>query len=318
MAENLDDIFDAKPHEKAEQKAPADQKRRKMWQIKKDKEKEMAYAIADKARERVARSPEAFKAYLDAQANFTFHSPTNTLLVMAQCEGATRTGTKAYWESQGVKVSKAAFKNPILILEPYDYVRSDGKPGVDYNTKHVYDVSQTSMEKQQKVSLRPENDRDFIRAIASRTPCKIKAVGEGEIPAVMDEQRLPAMFAPQDGLIYVRRGLDVDTMARAIIIEQAHAVLAEYGEGEYDRGKAGFAAYCASYIVCKRYDVDVSRYSFTALPPEFSEMETADIRNRLEEINNTAKSLSGRIYNNLKDISAEKEQARTAGGRDER
>ena len=46
------------------------------------------------------------------------------------------------WGKDNVKITKGA--KSISILEPVEYTRADGSPGISYNVKKVFDVTQTN------------------------------------------------------------------------------------------------------------------------------------------------------------------------------
>ena len=73
---------------------------------------------------------------------------------------------------------------------------------------------------------------------------------------------------------------------------------------DYNRSDAAFAAYSASYLLCKRYGVDVSDYNFSRLPASFRESNPQQVREALTEIRDTANQIATRMYRAL-------EQSRT-------
>ena len=73
-----------------------------------------------------------------------------------------------------------------------------------------------------------------------------------------------------------------------------------------NRSDAAFAAYSASYLLCKRYGVDVSDYNFSRLPASFRESSPQQVRETLTEIRDTANQISTRMYRALEQNRASK------------
>lgn len=63
----------------------------------------------------------------------------------------------------------------------------------------------------------------------------------------------------------------------------------------YTREGTAFTAYCASYLLCKKYGVDVSGYDFSTLPDSIREGDTQSQRAALAEIRDTAANISTRM-----------------------
>lgn len=85
---------------------------------------------------------------------------------------------------------------------------------------------------------------------------------------------------------------------RSLSKELAHAELA-YTTPDYNRKDAAFAACSVSYVVCRRYGIDVSGYDFTKMPERFKETEPRTIRAELFAICDTAKEITGRMHRAL-------------------
>ena len=80
----------------------------------------------------------------------------------------------------------------------------------------------------------------------------------------------------------------------------------------YNRNDAAFKAYSASYLLCKKYGVNVADYNFSRLPASFRESNPQQVRETLSEIRDTANQISGRMYRALEQhrSSKSKEQER--------
>ena len=74
-------------------------------------------------------------------------------------------------------------------------------------------------------------------------------------------------------------------------------IFAGYAEGNrfYDRSEDAFQAYCASYMMCKKYGMDTSHFDFTHAPEYFENMEPQEVRAELSKVRDAANAISGRM-----------------------
>ena len=169
-----------------------------------------------------------------------------------------------------------------IVLEPgEEYTKEDGTVGASYNSKKVFDISQTTA----KVKDRPAMKRDerlLLKAIIHNAPCPI------EISQKLPEN-INAVYRPDDKKIYVRSGLEAGDIFRGISQELAHAHL---DDGAYKRSDHAFTAYCVSYVLCSRYNVPKDMFRFDRLPEGFSTMDARSVRNELSKIRDVANEIS--------------------------
>ena len=92
--------------------------------------------------------------------------------------------------------------------------------------------------------------------------------------------------------------MGAEDIFRSVSKELSHAELAGMRQ-DYNRSDAAFAAYSASYLLCKRYGVDVADYTFSRLPVSFRESSPQQVRETLTEIRDTANQISTRMYRAL-------------------
>ena len=103
------------------------------------------------------------------------------------------------------------------------------------------------------------------------------------------------MYKPDTREIQVRRGMDAGSIFRALAQELSHAEM-DKGDGRYDRIENGFRAYCASYMLCKKFGVETAGFHhFEGAPQEFGAMEPQEIRAELSVIREAASEISGRM-----------------------
>lgn len=278
---NFDDIF--------ESTAPSGQPdTRSRWQVRQQQNRENAYAMIDAALEEISQGRGDVPGYLDIQARFDRYSARNVLLVQKQRPGAARLGDKAYWREQGIEVLRAELRKPVIILEPGRvYTREDGSVGQYYNAKEVYDISQTTGRNQVQPQVSVD-DRLLLKALISRSPVPIQVVD------TLPEGR-GAVFNQEQGAIQVRRGMDAADIFRSVSLELCHVDLEMQTEG-YSRSEDGYKAYCASYLLCKKYGVDTRGYDLSGIKDVLAGREPQEIAGELSDIKETANAISTRMY----------------------
>ncbi|MEY8313193.1 hypothetical protein AALA61_14710 [Oscillospiraceae bacterium 42-9] len=275
---NFDDIFDSA--------SPGGQSFDKdAWAEKKQAERQAVYDLADTATAAVCTDGAKFHAYLDTQTHFDRYSATNVLLIMAQMPTATQIKDFDAWKAAGASIKRQ--QKSFSILEPgNEYQREDGTIGTSYNVKKVFDISQTTA----RVRIQPAvntDERLLLKALIHHPPVPIQTTDE--LPGGAG-----ALYDHEQQVIFVRRGMSAPDIFRSVSAELAHAEIATMNEG-YTREGAAFSAYCTSYMLCKKYGVDVSGYDFSTLPDTLRESEPQIQRGALSEIRDTAANISTRM-----------------------
>jgi hypothetical protein len=250
------------------------------WAEQKQQEREHAYKLIESTAEKLTQDGLFFKGFLDVLSKFDRYSVANNLLILAQKPEATKLADFKSWKENDVFIKKGAMG--VIILEPGDeYPREDGTVGVSYNTKKLFDISQTSS----KIAPTPKvrrDDRLLIKALINNATVEIKI--EDQL-----EDGINAIYKPETKEILIRKGLDGDDIFKALAQEVAHA---EMDKGNYNRCECIFPAYCVSYILCKRSGYDVSNFSFDQLPEAYRGMAAMEIRSELSKIRETANNIS--------------------------
>ena len=275
---NFDDIFDsASPGEQSFDKDA--------WAEKKQAERQAVYDLADEATVGVCANGAKFHAYLDTQTRFDRYSATNVLLIMAQMPTATQIKDFDGWKAAGASIKRQ--QKGFSILEPgNEYQREDGTIGTSYNVKKVFDISQTNA----RVKIQPAvntDERLLLKALIYHPPVPIQTVDE--LPGGAG-----ALYDHEQQAIFVCRGMSAADIFRSVSTALAHAEIAAM-KWDYTRDGAAFSAYCVSYMLCKKYGVDVSGYDFTSLPDSLRESEPQAQRAALSEIRDTAANISARM-----------------------
>jgi hypothetical protein len=256
------------------------------WKQQKQEQRETVYSMIDTTAVAVAEDGEIFQKYLDVQSRFDRYSVSNALLILSQRPDATRIADFDTWKEQGAYIRKNEIG--FYIIEPGDeYQREDDSLSVSYNPKKMFDVSQTGIIRKHEAPSHPD-DRTRIKALTDHVP----------VPILISDtlpEGVNALYKPDTREIQVRRGMDADSIFRALSQELSHAEM-DKGDGSYNRNENGFYAYCASYMLCKQFGVETGGYyHFEGAPQMLSALEPQEIRVELSFIREVDNEISGRM-----------------------
>ena len=247
------------------------------------------YELSEQVTAQVATDGKMLQKYLDVQSTFDRYTTNNALLILAQRPDAQKLGDYGYWRDHGFYLKRMERQNPVLILEPgKTYKREDGTVGNYYNAKKLYDISQTTMS-DTTIQKSEYEEHDLIRALVSTPPVNIVAAEPEQMP---DEKG--AFFKPEEGCIYVRKGMSAQEIFKSLVPELVFAGYAD-GNPHYDKNEDAFHVSCASYMLCKKYGMDTSRYNFLHAPEFFENMEPQEVRGELSKARDAANAISGRM-----------------------
>lgn len=159
------------------------------------------------------------------------------------------------------------------------------KPSVRKELREIQNatMSDTTIQKSEY------EEHDLIRALVSTPPVNIVAAEPEQMP---DEKG--AFFKPEEGCIYVRKGMSAQEIFQNLVPELVFAGYAD-GNPHYDKNEDAFHVSCASYMLCKKYGMDTSRYNFLHAPEFFEKMETQEVRVELSRARDAANAISARM-----------------------
>jgi hypothetical protein len=284
---NYDDLFNNTPAAEVQQTAP--QLSKEEYAAMKKEQREGLFTLSDNTAMAVAGDSGKFKQYLDVQSKFDRYSAVNTLLIMAQKPEATRIADFDTWKAKGGSVKKD--QTGIGILEPHEYTKEDGSPGIGYNIKKVFDISQIDTQRMKAGSPPPKpTDRQILAALTSASPLKI--IGVDTLP----DDRC-AETNPDTGEINVRKGMEFADIFRSIVQELG------YYKADADVNKVpanpSFVGYCTAYILCKKHGIDTQSFDFSAAPDVFWQSDAKGVKQELTIIRDVAESISARMAKQL-------------------
>lgn len=246
----------------------------------KKKEKAQIYELIDEMAEKVVTNGENFKKYLDTQSKFDSYSVGNALLVTAQMPEATQLRDLDSWANSNIY--KKRFVKPVKILEPGDeYMRADGSVGRNYNVKNVYDITQVNT--RQRVRNMKFDDKILSKIFLNSSMAKLKIVDE--IP----NSEKGAVYDFSEDILYVARGAETPKIFYELSKELAKQEIGESSTID------NFKTQAVSYMLCKKYNINVSNYSFEEIPMELQNMNAKEIREELEPIQKAMQNINERM-----------------------
>jgi len=273
---SYDDIF-TKP-----QRAEFDKEK---WAAEKKEQRDFAYGTIDQTAESVGADGTKLQQYLNVQSRLDRYTVSNALLVAAQMPTATKLAEFADWRERGAFLNS---KKPVIILKPgKDYEREDGSIGTSFDPTKVYDISQTSLRREAQNKTQPDM-RTLLAALVTKAPVSI----------VPTEGVNGANFEPTEGSILVQPGMSAEDLFRHVSTALAHAEFAG-GDVDYNPGENAFHAYCASYMLCKRYGMDTKSFDFQRAPEFFEGMDAQGIRGELAQPQQAFRSINDRMSQQL-------------------
>ena len=273
------------------------------YAAKKKTEKEKIYMMIDETAKEVVQSPDKFKGYLDVQSRMDRYTANNVLLMYKQFPQAIQLKDFRDWQEIGVKVKKGA--KSLSILEPVEYAKSDGSPGISYNVKKVFDISQTNG-KRPAAPTANRDPRKLAAVMLDSAPINIESVDELPYPD------MGAFYKNEDQTLYVKQDIgDSVALCQCVAQELGHAELSMNSE-VYSRRDMGFQAVCIGYMLCKKYGVDTQNFAIDRIPDELKNKEPKDIKAELGKTQKAFKEITARVSDELYRRRAErsKEQER--------
>ena len=271
------------------------------WAANKKAEREQAFSLIAAMAKSVSTYGDKLKSYLDVQSRFNKYSVGNALLITTQLPGATKLADYKGWQNEGIHVRKG--ETSIVILEPgKEYTKADGSTGVSYNSKRVFDISQTDSGKD-PVSAEKYDMRFLVKMLINNAPCRLAIA-----PADMIADGRQAAFNPSEKAIFVRENANTDLLFADIARELA---IAHLDREKQDIKDIRFIADCTAYMLCKRFNISTEQFVFEPVPDGFKNAEDKEVRRQLGIMRDTANVI-------LSDMQRGMEKQKEASERDER
>ena len=172
----------------------------------------------------------------------------------------------------------------IKILEPNgEYQKQDGSIGTSYNVKKLLDISQTNVKDNNNIKY---DDRELLKAILKSSDVNMK---------VVEELSGLSKFDKEQNVIFIKRGANGDALFQSLIYEIAKSKNIPTDNKVLDDLKC----LGISYMICKRYNIDISNYSFLNNTYDLKNMDLLDVRNYLDDMRLSMQGMNNIISQNL-------------------
>lgn len=247
------------------------------WKDEQNKIRQEIYNTMERMAVIVGNDGEKFKEYLNIQSAFVKYSVGNSLVILEKQPNATQIKDKASWNEKGIELNSGA--KGINILEP-----KVSNNITYYNPKTVYEISETnSKEIKQTIKY---GDRLLLEALLHNCTVPRKAVEQ------LPNGTIGSEYDKDNNILYVCKGMDRETLFQTLSQEMGNIELLN----EEESNMKNFISYCVSYMICKKYGIDVSNFNFENLPNELTMQEDGKgIRKELERIRSTFEKVNSRM-----------------------
>ena len=260
------------------------------WKAKKQAEKDAVYQMIDETATEIVQDGEKFRDFLDTQTRLDRYSPANALLIYSQCPTATQLKDFDDWSNEKVSINKGA--KSISILEPVEYTKADGTPGVSYNVKKVFDVSQTNG----RQTPAPTANRDpqaLVAVMIDASPVNV------EIATELPHPQMGAFYDNEKQTLFVKKDIgDSVALCQCVAQELGHAQLS-IDSDSYSRKDMGFQAMCVGYMLCRKYGVDTKNFAVERVPEEWKGKKPKEVRAELFGIRTAMNEIHSRVSEEL-------------------
>lgn len=251
------------------------------WREKQKKDRQECYATMDSGANAVKQDSNKFQEYLNIQSRFSKYSVGNCLIILEKAKDSTYFKDKNSWKEKRIELIDGA--KAITILEP---VFTNNRRY--YKPKEVFDISQTNARKQENIV--DYDDRTLLEAMLYN--CDVSREKVERLP----DGRIGSEYNKIEDKLYVCKGMDRETLFQTLSQEISNYEMREQEESNIK----DFISYCVSYMICKKYGVDVSNYNFENLPEEIADRKSPkEVRAELEKIRKQFEKLNNRMQGYL-------------------
>lgn len=233
-----------------------------------NKKRNDAYRKMDEMSFKITKDGDMFKQYLNILNRFEKYSVGNCLLILETEPNAIQIKEKKDWIDKGYDTIENA--KSMTILEPN---KVDGK--VYYNPKDEYDISQTNAPIPKGKTY---TNKEMLLAIFSI--CDKENITR-EVVDILPSGNKGAEYIESENKLYMCRGLNPEYLIKTVIQEIARIEMKNFENSEMKE----FKTYCISYMLCKKYGLDISKFDFSNLPKDLiNKTKGKEIREELDDI----------------------------------
>lgn len=278
---------------------------KKEYAKKKKEELTAIYELADKTAEQLfcaTPTPYELINFLDVYSNFSNMGLNNALLIYAQYPNAKEIHPIKFWDEHGCKPKKGvrAFS---LVEKGNEYTKSDGSKAYRRNVVKYFDVSQTTGVYRAPTFTKYDTHA-LIKALLKITPIKYESYDEGNSEQPWSPGEV-ARYYPKERKIVIEKGLPFTVFFRHYATALAMSFLDRGNDFQVNESLYQFDATCVAFLICKKYNVDISDFYLSDIPDEYMNLDTKRIKEKLFEITDLSKVIEDKMYVALEDIMKE-------------
>lgn len=263
---------------------------------------------------------DSLKNYLNSVNHFHSYSASNVQLITKQDPEAIQVASQNKWEKLGYEIKNDAQKIYVYAPDIQPVLNEQGQPVLDakgkekttveFYLKPVYDVSQTTADKETlPSSIRIERPEEFTKAYHALMDCsKATMVDIGPLNGNENGQ-----YNLSENKITIRQGLGAEQTLKTLIQENARLSLADQPKGKqvnHSQEVTKFEIEAVTYIVSSHLGMDTSEYSFDSLNSlKERNIQIKDFSRSLDRVNKQASVMIKEVDTNFeksKEVSGSK------------
>jgi hypothetical protein len=260
----------------------------------KKQEREEVWAQIDAKAQDVFKDSDSLKGFLDFVAQCKPQKTPNLLLLYSQNPQIRQVMTFDKLKSDGYSLRPGVKGYRFLIGQEYE---KDGVTMQGTTVGRAYDISQIRTRQPEAAE---QKDMDTLMGALLANPDVPVRIADS-LPDGVQAQYIPGQRA-----IYVRNGMSETTTFHAINRELACASMDAH-DGSYARNKVSAKAFCAAYVVARKFGVDTSGFKFDKVceTQANGDRDPKELRAFIGDVRNAAYGINNHLSRNL----GEQEQA---------
>ena len=257
----------------------------------KKQEREETWMQIDGQAQSVFKGGASLQKFLDFMAGqYNMPKVPNLLLLYSQNPEVKLVKSFDEWKHDRRSLRTGVHGYTYIIDTKYE---KDGEMRSGYAISKGYDITQT---KGRPLEERPQRDiHTLLEAVLKNQNIRLQIADN--LP-----DKIQAQYIPNQRTIYIRNGMSEITTFHAINRELACAALDQH-DGNYARNRVNAQAFCATYILGKRYGVDVSGFDLEKVAgiQEHGQKDPQELRLFLNDVRTAAYGIRGHIERNLRE-----------------
>ena len=254
----------------------------------KKQEREEIWGMIDGKAQEVFQNGDSLKGFLDFMGQCKPQRTDNLFLLYAQNPEIRQVKTFEKWKEEGKVVKTGSKGYNFIVGQEYE---KDGVIQQGYSIQKAYDISQIRTKQPEEAEPKPMDQ--LMEALLTDSEVRIQIADN--LP-----EGIQAQYIPKQRTVYVRNGMDENTTFHAVNRELACAALDQH-DGNYVRKKVNAQAYCAAYVIGKRYGAEVSGFQFgkVAEMQANGQKDPQELRGFLNDVRQAAYTIRNHMERNF-------------------